>query len=81
MTGCSWEHATSWTTESAIFKKVCRVMYYLAAESTEYYLGVKAGTRGGWAQFCSLMSSTASFRSRPQPGDTPTRRPALDNTP
>ena len=23
MTGCSWEHATSWTTESAVFKKVC----------------------------------------------------------
>ena len=44
----------------------------------EYHLGVKAGTRGGWAQFCSWMSSTASFRSRPQPGDTPTRRPALD---
>ena len=43
----------------------------------EYHLGVKAGTRGGWAQFCSWMSSTASFRSRPQPGDTPTRRPAL----
>ena len=25
MTGCSWEHATSWTTESAIFKKVWAV--------------------------------------------------------
>ena len=23
MTGCGWEHATSWTTESAVFKKVC----------------------------------------------------------
>ena len=23
MTGCSWDHATSWTTESDIFKEVC----------------------------------------------------------
>ena len=23
MTGCVWEYATSWTTESDIFKKVC----------------------------------------------------------
>ena len=23
LTGCVWEHATSWTTESDIFKKVC----------------------------------------------------------
>ena len=23
MTGCVWKHATSWTTESDIFKKVC----------------------------------------------------------
>ena len=26
MTVCMWEHATSWTTESDIFKKVCEVL-------------------------------------------------------
>ena len=26
MTGCVWEHATSWTTEIDVFKKVCTLV-------------------------------------------------------
>ena len=33
-TGCVWDHATSWTTESDNFKKVCSFILYLFVEST-----------------------------------------------
>ena len=35
MTGCSWDHATSWTTESDIFKKVWLEMVRLPVVSNE----------------------------------------------
>ena len=36
MTGCSWDHATSWTTESDIFKKVWFDMYAFNLYFTDY---------------------------------------------
>ena len=53
MTGCSWEHATSWTTESAVFKKVCRAFSAYAYA----IFSVIEKTDGSFAAlvFCHIM--------------------------